>query len=405
MANSLLTISMITRKALQLFRNSNAFLQAIDRQYDSSFAKSGAKIGNQLRIRLPNDYTVRTGQTAVPQNTTENSVLLTLATMKGVDTSFSSTELSLSMDDFAVRVLAPMVNTLAGAVAADVMNVVESTPNLVHNVDGANNTISPVAATWLQAGAVLDLNEAPRGDRVIISDPVSMSRTVAGLAGLFNAQDKIASQYKKGLIGMDVLGYDWMMDQLSIVHQAGTFATGTVNGTANQTGNSIGVTATTGTLNTGDIITFQGVNGVNKVVKTSTGVLQQFVITIPAPAGSTVLNVYPALNPSVGGLPVANQTVTASPTPGAAIAAVIKASEVYRKNFAFCPLAFTMVTADLELPTKAVIAADRQSYDGISLRMIQDYNSTTDFWLTRLDILYGYAAIRPEWSVIIADSV
>jgi hypothetical protein len=73
-ANTLLTIGGITRKALALFRNSNAFLQLIDRQYSSEFARSGAKIGSTVKIRLPNDYVVRTGPTAVPQNTVENQV-------------------------------------------------------------------------------------------------------------------------------------------------------------------------------------------------------------------------------------------------------------------------------------------------------------------------------------------
>jgi len=101
MANSLLTISMITRKALQLFRNSNVFLKLIDRQYDSEFGKT-PKIGNQLRIRLPNEFTVRSGPVAVPQSTNEQQVVLTVGTMKGVDVSFSSTDLTLSLDDSAL---------------------------------------------------------------------------------------------------------------------------------------------------------------------------------------------------------------------------------------------------------------------------------------------------------------
>ena len=67
MANSLLTINMITREAIELFKNSNEFLKNIDQQYDDSFARDGAKIGQSLRIRLPNDYTVSTGPAAQPQ--------------------------------------------------------------------------------------------------------------------------------------------------------------------------------------------------------------------------------------------------------------------------------------------------------------------------------------------------
>lgn len=404
MANSLLTIGGITRKAIQLFRNSNAFLQMIDRQYDNSFGVVGAKIGSQLRIRLPNDYTVRVGATAVPQNTAENSVTLTVATQMGVDVSFPSTDLALSMDDFAYRILAPMVNELAAGVAVNIMAGVEGIPNFVHN-STAGATISPVAATWLQAGAVLDQNSCPRADRNIIIDPMTLSRTVSSLTGLFNPQSDISKQYKTGMIAQNVFGFDWAMDQTVILHTEGTFTTGAVSATANQTGSTITTTSQTGTLAVGDIITIAGVYQVNRVTKASVGSLQQFVITVAAPATSTSLSIYPPLLPQVSGQNVAYQTVTASPAAGAAIATPVAASEIYRKNFAFHPTAVCMATADLELPTGAVMSAGRESYDGISLRMVRDYITTTDTWLTRLDILYGWLWPRPEWAVIVADAV
>ena len=121
MSNSLLSINMITREAIMLWRNSNEFIRNINMQYDDSFARSGGKIGQSLRIRLPNDYTVRTGPAASPQDTTETSTTLVVSTQKGVDIEFNSVERTMTLDDFSARVLAPMVNNLAGAVAADGM--------------------------------------------------------------------------------------------------------------------------------------------------------------------------------------------------------------------------------------------------------------------------------------------
>ena len=402
MANSLLTIGGITRKAIQLFRNANSFLQMVDRQYDDQFAKTGAKIGAQLRVRLPNDYTVRVGQTAVPQNTNENQVTLTIGTQAGVDVSFTSQELALSMDDFAYRVLDPMVNDLAAYVAKDVMTGAESIPNYVQNYSGS--LISPVAATWLQAGAVLDINSAPRSNRNIIADPLTMARTVSTLSGLFNPQAEISKQYKVGLIAQNVLGFDWAMDQTVLLHTCGTFASGTMNG-ANQSGSTLTVSAITGTLLVGDLITIAGVYGVNRLTKASTGTLEQFVVTAPVSNGGTSISIYPPLNPAVTGVSQAYQTVTASPATNAAIAAVVTASSIYRKNFAFHPTAVTLATADLELPTSAVVAAGREAYGGISIRMVRDYITLSDQWLTRLDILYGYVWPRPEWAVIVGDIV
>lgn len=404
MANSLLTVSMITRKAIALFKNSNAFLAMIDKQYDDQYNNVGAKVGQTLRIRLPNDFVVRTGATANPQNLNENQVSLTLSTQMGVDATFSSQDLALSLDDFTYRILGPMVNDLAAGIASNIMAGVESVPNVVHNVNGSNATITPTAATWLQAGAVLDLASAPRTDRSIVCDAMTMSRTVNSLAGLFNPAMAIGKQYAAGMIAQNVLGFDWAMDQTVLIHTAGSFSTGTVNG-ANQTGNTLTVAAISGNLAVGDVITLAGVYGVNRLTKNSTGQLQQFVITAAAAPGATSLSIYPAITPPSAGNPVAYQTVTASPATNAAIATTINASESYRKNFAFHPTACTMASADLDLPTGAVVSAAREAYDGVSLRIVRDYNSTTDQWLTRLDCIYGSLWVRPEWSCVVADSL
>jgi hypothetical protein len=397
MSNSLLTISQITREALRLFKNSNAFLQNIDRQYDGEFGRAGAKIGSQLRIRLPNDFTVRTGATASPQDTNEQQQTLTVGTQKGVDVQFSSAERALSLDDYSRRILAPAVNNLAGAIAADVISGSEAIPNVVGKFDGSGTLQTPDASTWLSAGAQLDLMSAPRGNRKIILDPLTQARTVSSLAGLFNPAAGISKQYASGTM-MNALGYDWMADQTVIKHTTGAYGTlATVNG-ASQTGSAITVSALNGPLKKGDVISFAGVNSVNRVTKQDNGVLAQFTVTADVAAAATSIPIYPAMTP--GAVPFA--TVTASPANGAAITVVTKASVIYRKNFAFLPEAATMVTADLELP-KGVHEAHREQQDGVSMRMVTAYNVSTDQFITRLDVLYGYLWVRPEWACVVPD--
>ena len=241
MSNSLLTINQITNEAVRLFTQTNAFLRTVGRQYDDQFARDGAKIGNTLRIRLPNDYVVNTGASITPQGTNEQNTTLTVATQKNVPVSFGTAEKTMSLDDFSERILAPAVNRLAASVAADLMTVANSACNIVSK---SNATVSPDATTWLTAGAVLDQNLAPRMDRKIILDPVTQARTVGSLAGLFNPQVKIGDQYESGLITRDTLGFDWMYDQTTQLHTVGTFSAGTVNG-AGQTGNTLTVNAIT----------------------------------------------------------------------------------------------------------------------------------------------------------------
>lgn len=396
---------MITREAVRLWKNTNAFIQNIDQQYDDSFAKVGAKIGTQLRVRLPNDYTVRTGSAAQIQDTTEQSTTLVVATQKGVDVSFSSVDRTMSLDDYSERVLAPCINNLAGAIAADIMSGVEGgVCNLVSNTDSNGNIISPILTTFLNAGASLDTNSAPTGRRKIVNDPFTQARTVGTLSGLLNPITDISRQYTTGTMAQAV-GFEWMMDQTVIKHTTGTFsAGGTVNG-AGQTGLTLTVNAITGTLALGDIITIANVNAVNRITKQTTGQLRQFVVTAPVATNGTSISIYPAIVPPVGGNPVQYQTVDSSPANGAAVVLATPASAMFRKNLAYTPEAITMATADLVLPQQGIVEGARESFDNISMRMITDYTVGTDQLITRLDVLYGYLYVRPEWAVIICDSI
>lgn len=403
MSNSILTINLITREAVRLWVNTNSFLQHIDTQYDDQFAITGAKIGQSLRIRLPNDYTVRTGPVAQIQDTAETSTTLTLATQKGVDVSFNSAERTMSLDDYSKRILAPAVNNLVGAVAADVMSGSEGgVSNLVGNFDSAGNLLKPTLETWLNAKALLSQRSAPTDKRKFILDPVSMARTVQNLSGLLNPATEISEQYRSGEV-YNAIGFDWFEDQTVIKHTAGTYVVGTsptVNG-AGQTGTSINVTIGASSFTVGDIITFAGVNAVNRITKVSTGELQQFVVTSYA---GGVLGIYPAIVPPVGGSNVQYQTVTASPANGAAINSLILSGVTYRKNIAFIPDAVTMATADLEMP-KNMQEVARERMDGVSLRMVTGFDIKSDQFITRLDVLYGYLWVRPEWAVVVADII
>lgn len=406
MANSLLTLDVITREALRLFINSNAFLRNVNRQYDDQFAREGAKIGATLKIRLPNDYTVRTGRTALPQDTNEQQTLLTVATQKGVDIAFSSAERSLSLDDYSERVLRPAMNNLAGAVAFDLMSgVVNTVPTVVWKGNTGPETgtlVSPDASTWLEGGARLDQYSAPANDRRLMVSPMTQARTVSTLAGLFNPQRKIGEQFETGAMSEDTLGFDWFMDQTVVTFTTGVLGGAvTVNG-ANQTGTTLVVNALpAGTnLSAGDVITIAGVTQVNRVTKQSTGQPMQFVLTAPATVGATSLSIYPAIvvpfTDTYGNPSTQYQTVVASPANSAAITLATPASTTVRKNLGFYRDAFTLATADLELP-RGVHEASRAEWGGISMRAVTAYNITSDQFITRLDILYGYAAPRPEW--------
>lgn len=371
---------------------------------DDQFAKTGAKIGTILRIRLPNDYTVADGPALSIQGTSEPSTTLTVATQRHVDVSFSSVDRTMKLDDYSDRILAPMVNNLAGNVAMEIMSGVEGgVSNLVANTDGSGAIISPTADTWLSAGAKLDVNSAQVADRKIVASPQTMARSVSSLSGLFNPAQDISRQFRNARI-YDALNFEWFQDQTSIVHTTGTFSSGTVNG-ASQTGTTLTVNAITGTLKKGDIITLEGVNSVNRITKQDTGELAQFVVLADVSSGGTSITIYPAITPPSGGNAVQYQTVTASPADSADISLVTPASGKYRMNLAYARQAVTMVTADLEIPAGGIIEGARARKDGVSMRMISQYVIGTDESATRLDVLFGYKFVRPEWAVLVADKL
>ena len=404
---------MITREAIELFVNTNAFIKNLDRQYDDDFGKKGAKIGSQLRIRLPNDYTVRHGPAVSIQDTAEQQTVLTLATQDGVDVSFSTADLLLSLDDFSERIMLPMMNNLAGDVASTIMgNSANTIPNMAGNFDAANNILTPVSGTYLDAQATLSINSTPQSSQKIINNPRTEARVVSSLTGLLNPTTAISDQYYEGIM-YKALGATWFSDQTVL-----NFTTGTYNNAATVVGGSVSTAGTqfttgaiVGTVAVGDIITLANVNAVNRVTKATTGELRQFVVTVAMVANATVWNVYPAIVASttglLGGPTQQYQTVDTLPINGAAVllvtTVVAGTAVTYRKNFRYAPQAITMATGDLPLPANKVVA--RHKYDNVSMRAITDYMIGTDQEITRLDVLFGSLVIRPEWMCVVPDRV
>lgn len=414
MANTYLTIDMITAEAVMLFKNSNLFIMNMDTQYDDQFAVDGAKIGDTLRIRLPSDFIVTDGPAMQLQDNTQQFTSLTVSSQKNVATPYTTAERTMSIDRYSELVMAPMTNALCGKVASTIMKGSEGgVCNLISNTDGANNIISPIMDQFTGANAILDDQGANMMDRRCVQDPTSDSRTVSSLAGLLNPTPEISSQFRSGMMKSG-LGFDkFFRDQTVIKHTTGSFdGVATVNGGGQSTttsGGPIVTTALNGNLKKGDIITLGAVNAVNRVTKDSLGTLRQFVVTADVANGAVSIPIYPGLIASVtgvaGGGDQQYQTVDASPLNGAAITLVTPKNSVYRKSLAYTQKAVTMASADLVMPKKAVEEAARTSYDGVSMRMLTDYLPLTDQLATRLDVLFGFKYIRPEWLVVICDRV
>ena len=169
---------------------------------------------------------------------------------------------------------------------------------------------------------------------------------------------------------------------------------------AGQTGallNTNGWTASSAVLNAGEIITIAGVYGVNPENQSNIGYLQNFVVTENCSSDSNG-NVSIPISPSivVAGPQVANGTVVAAPANGAQVNLMSgTANTAYPMNVAYHKDAFTLATADLEMP-KGVDFAARESYDGVSMLIVRAYDINNAQFPCRIDVLAGWATLRPE---------
>ncbi|QGZ42710.1 hypothetical protein GO485_29205 [Pseudoduganella flava] len=386
-ANTILTPQQITREALRILHQKLNFVGSINRQYDDSFAKSGAKIGDSLKIRLPNEYTVRTGATMVPQDTTETSVTLQVATQKGVDLSFTAIDLTMNLDDFSSRIIEPAVSVLAANIEADALSMALDVAQTVNNIGSTLNLRQALLARKLLTDALV-----PTSDRTLLLNTQDNVDMVDNLKGLFQDSATISKQYRDGLVGRTA-GFGDIYENTLLSSQAtGTAAatTGyTVNG-AGQTGSSIIVQTGTATFKKGDVITFAGVNRVHPETKLDTGNLMQFVVTADYAGGAGTVQISPAIATTGG-----RQNVTAAPANAAAVSKIGGASAIYRPSLAYHKDAFAFATADLVMPDGVDWKA-REAFDGISMRMIRQYNINNDTFPARIDVLYGYKTLRAQ---------
>jgi hypothetical protein len=325
-----------------------------------------------------------------------------VATQIGSDFTFSSAELTLSIDEFSKRYLVPRVQRLATEIDSTGMNLFWRIANRV----GTAATTPASALVWLQAGQKLNESAVPVMDRNIVMDPAAQAATVNGLSSLMNPSDRLSEQYKKGSMGQ-ALGFDWYMSQNVPALTTGTRAGSIlVDGTATATTFTGGdwsaaygtihidtITSATGTVTQGETFTVADCYAVNPETGQSTGSLQIFTVLEDATAASNEvdLKVWP---PIITSGPF--KTVDSLPTDGKAVTFYGAASTAYRQNLAFHPEAFTLVTADLEDMTAYGAWGSRQTSDGISIRITRQYDINSDNVPCRLDVLFGWKVVRPE---------
>ena len=406
MANTLLTIDMITKEALRLAHEKATFIGTINRQFDNSWSGEG-KTGDTLRIRYPSEYTRRQGSRVMDvQDSVQVSTSLVVATQDGVDMRFNSKELSQDLDSFSKLHLEPAMATLVSGIDSDVL---QGCTRLTYNhagnwgVNYTNNTaLSPVSSLTAAGNARTRLNQnlAPKGDRYIQLDSGTMASLVTGVAAYFNPSKAISEQYREGIVARTAMAdyYEnervWSATTISSV----TMSTAKLNAFISTLGQTaLTVTSITQQVPVGTTFTIANVYDVHPETKQQFTALKQFAVT-SSNSNASSWTVTPAIfisgpRQNIGGaftattLAMSSYAITVTGT----TTATFPTGLMYHRD------AFTFATAALPIMADAASCVTR-TYDGLSLRVWRASDIRNDEVLTRIDILYGSAAIRPAWA-------
>lgn len=398
---------MVARESLRIAHEKLSFLGTINRNYDDSFARTGAKIGDSLRIRNPNQYTRRQGSRVMSvQDTTETTQTLTASTQDGVDMKFNSAELSLSIDELSQRYIEPAVSVLVAGIEGDVMT---DASKKIYNLTGSPTVVvgtSGDISAITNARAKLNQYLAPKDqNRAAQFDSVTMGSVVNGLKSLFHDGTQIKEAFREGFLSRNAMA-DWYENEKTWTMTNGSDISGSTDAAALVTdgGSSLTMNATVATTaqNAGQVFTIAGVYACHPETKQAYSHLQQF--TILSVTG-TVTNISPSTILTGAKKNVSSSTgadLATTDFDGKAVTFYGTASVSYRQNLMYHRDFMTFVTADLPLMDDAIKCV-RRNQDGLSIRVWQGSDIRNDEMLLRLDILYGWKVLRPEWACRISN--
>ncbi len=399
MANVISVPDMVARESLRIAHEKCQFIGTVNRQYDDSFAQAGGKIGSALRVKYPNQYVRTQGSRVMDvQDQNERTGTVTVAIQDHVDMRFNSAELALSIDKLSENYIVPAISGLISGIEAD---FIAFATKATYNTAGVAGTPPTDLVAVGQARAKLNQNLAPKdGNRFIQCDSSTMGGMVNGLKGLFQDSNQIREQYREGMIGRTAMA-DWYENDRMWSMTNGSDVTGTTDAAALVTdgGSTVDMHTTVAVTAQaiGQVFTIAGVYACHPETKTAFPSLQQFTITA---IGATTTTVSPTIFLTGARRNVVSSTggiLATTDFNSKTLTFVGAASTSYIQNLMYHKDAFQFITADLPLRGGADQCA-RRTQDGLSLRVWMDGDIRNDELLCRIDILYGFSALRPEWA-------
>lgn len=400
--------TVLSKMAAGYFMDNIQFIKTVDKEPDSSFGSvNGYKVGDTINVNIPAVFTPTSGNldiTSTIQDVVEGTKSLALTSTQTIGVDADSLELrnDISEEELLAkgeRILKPAMSALASAVEQD---CIATASDAVYNITGTPGSTVFDTATMLGAKDQIARYLAPTGDRKALLNSVAMSSAVNARKGLFQSSEDIAKQYRQGYVGT-ADGFDYMENELLNTHTNGNDTSFEVRTTVSTEGQSTlvveGLTTTTGTVTKGTVFTIDTVFAVHPITKATTSELQKFVVTADATAdgsGYATLSVSPSFYTS--GADNGLQNISAFPADGDTCNVLTgSASTGYVQNLVYAPSAFRFLSSKLYQP-KNVEMSGVATEDGITVNMVSDFDVLTRKEILRFDVLYGFAAVRPEWA-------
>lgn len=394
--------SVIAKMGAGIFKDKCQYIKGITKETGLEGQVNGFNKGSTININVPAVFPTGTGASIATsvQGVNERTVPLTLDTQRHVAVELTSQEIhdTLSLQSWAKRILVPAVNNLVQETEADI---------LTRSMAQTGNTVGTAGASAfdtdmiLESGEILDSLAAPMDDdRKLLLYPKANRLAVSARKGLFQSSEEISKQYKKGYIGT-ADGYDFLRNNLLPSHTNGSDVTGgLVAGAVASGAATIAIDGLSGgaTITKGSTFTIAGVFAVHPITKVKQEFLHQFVVAEDATANGSGAVTLPIGQAIFDGTSV-HQNIDVLPADNAAVTFVGDADTTYRQGLAFCPSAARVAFAPLVKPDGVDMVGQESTDDGYSIRVIRDYDVTEDKLVMRLDILYGFTVVRPEWQV------
>lgn len=408
MANDILTNTVITREAARILHQGDNFLNSINLEYRDEFAKTGAKAGTTIGMRLPAKYKARKTAAFAGQDHVERSTPLAVLSQWGVDVSFSTYDRTLKLDDFSKRVIQPAIKQLSAEVAGQCL--LEGYKYVNNYTNATTNSVITYKYFQLNGARITD-ELAPHMDRTALLSPASTVEFMDATKGLFAAQSNLNEQFREGIMGRTG-GFDVGENTMLPAHTTGSLA-----GSPLTNGNSLGTSttanawvsqttlnidgATSGTtLKAGDIITLSGVYRVHPETKANTGKLQTFVVqsdvTLTTAATGYDVVVKPGMIYGSGNAFQNCALSGVANTDGLTVTRIGAASTQFAQDIFFHKDAFAVAFVDLEDVSAYGASCARVNTDKVSIRFVQQYGASDDVVKARFDVCFGFAPLYPE---------